>query len=147
MTAPQTITDRMTDMANLDWKSRLGAGRETAQETMDTLSSNAREAAATARARIGSTYGQARERVGDLTAEGRELAQTGIAYGTKAAARTRSIAEKALVESRGLIAERPLAAIAVGLAAGAVLGFLANRLATQRRPDAEEDDDIDYYGD
>jgi ElaB/YqjD/DUF883 family membrane-anchored ribosome-binding protein len=130
-------------MADIDWKSRIADRRDAAQAGIDALSDNAREAVATARNRIGSTYGAARQRADGLADSGRELARTGIATGTRLAAQGKDVAEKAAFNARGLIAERPLTAIAVGVAAGAVLGLLANRLASgPAGPDPVEDDEI-----
>ena len=132
-------------MSELDWKSRIANGRDAAQATVDSLSASAREAAAAARSRIGSTYGVARERANDLGAEGRELASSGIEMSSKAAAKGRKAMDKALFSSRDLIAERPLTAVVVGIAAGTILGFLANRLTRSAPPVVEEDDD-ELYG-
>lgn len=132
-------------MSELNWKSRIADGRDAAQATVDSLSASAREAAAAARSRIGSTYGVARERANDLTAEGRELASSGIELSSKAAAKGRKAMDKALFSSRDLIAERPITAVVVGIAAGTILGFLANRLTRSAPPIAEEDDE-ELYG-
>jgi ElaB/YqjD/DUF883 family membrane-anchored ribosome-binding protein len=131
-------------MDDQNWKSRIANGRETAQAAVDTLSTSAREAAATARARIGSTYGQARNRVNELSVDGRDLASTSLEIGSRAAKRSKSAVDKALFQSRDLIAERPLAAVAIGVTAGVVLGFLANRLAKTRVEQADDADDEQF---
>ncbi len=135
-------------MADQNWKSRLDEGRDTARAAVDTLSHSAREAAATARSRIGSTYGSARNRVDALAEDGRDLAATGFETATRAASRAategKTALDKAVFASRGLVAERPIAAIAIGVTAGVVLGFLANRLTTASAA-APEEDDIDEW--
>lgn len=140
-------------MPEQDWTSRLASGRDAAKDKVDQLSASAREAAATARSRINSTYGAARERAndlagraGDLTAEGRELAASGIERGAKVAAQGRKAVDKAVFSARDLVAERPLTAVAVGITAGIVLGFLANQLGKSRATDTSEEDDEDIYG-
>lgn len=140
-------------MSELNWKSRIASGRDAAKDTVDQISASAREAAATARSRINSTYGAARdrasdlaERAGDLTAEGRELAATGIERGAKVAAKGRKAVDKAIFSTRDLVAERPLTAVAVGITAGIVLGFLANQLSKSRTASEAEADDEDIYG-
>lgn len=131
-------------MDDQNWKSRISNGRDTAQAAVDTLSNSAREVAATARARIGSTYGQARNRVNELSVDGRDLANTSLEIGSRAAKRSKSAVDKALFQSRDLIAERPLAAVAIGVTAGVVLGFLANRLAKTRVEQAQDADDEEF---
>jgi ElaB/YqjD/DUF883 family membrane-anchored ribosome-binding protein len=108
--------------------------------SMESLSASAREAAATARARIGETYGQARGKVVDIAGSGRDLAQSGVAAGTRAAERSRTAIDKAVFSTRDLVAERPLTAIAAGIAAGVVLGFLANQLGKPKQRDDEIDE-------
>lgn len=136
-------------MADQNWKSRLDEGRDAARDSaraaVETLSHSAREAAATARSRIGSTYGSARNRVDALAEDSRELAATGFETASRAAAKGKTAVDKAVFASRGLVAERPIAAIAIGVTAGVVLGFLANRLATASAAEPE-DDDIDEWG-
>lgn len=131
-------------MADQDWKSRLTDTRNAAQAGADQLSASAREAVATARNRIGSTYGAARQHANDIADSSRDLARSGLEAGTRAAAKGKAAAEQAAFSARGLVAERPLTAIAVGVTAGIVLGFLANRLATSRteEPAPVEDDEI-----
>lgn len=135
-------------MADQNWKSRLDEGRDAARDTaraaVDTLSHGAREAAATARSRIGSTYGSARSRVDTLAEDGRDLAATGLETASRAAAKGKTAVDKAVFASRGLVAERPLAAIAIGITAGVVLGYLANRLATAKPAEPENDDIEDW---
>lgn len=142
-------------MSDLNLKSRIANGRDAAKDAVGQLSASARETAATARSRIGSTYGAARERAGDLaeraqdlTAEGRELAVTGIERGAQVAAKGRKAVDKAIFSTRDLVAERPLTAIAVGITAGVVLGFLANQLGKSRAAavEVDEDDDDQIYG-
>ncbi len=132
-------------MADQDWKSRISDGRDAAQAGVDALSSSAREAVATARDRIGSTYGAARNRADSFAQTSRDLARTGLEAGTQVARSSKAAADKAAFSARGLVAERPLTAIAAGIAAGIVLGFLANRLAIgggDSEPDPVEDDEI-----
>ena len=131
-------------MADIDWKSRIADSRDAAQAGVDSLSASAREAVATARDRIGSTYGAARQRADVLADSGRDLARTGIETGTRLASRGKDAAEKAAFSARGLVAERPLTAIAAGVAAGVLLGFLANRLTGggSNEPEPVEDDEI-----
>ena len=132
-------------MADHDWKSRISDGRDAAQAGVDALSSSAREAVATARNRIGSTYGAARNRADAIAESSRDLAKTGIEAGTRVATRSKAAADKAAFSARGLVAERPITAVAAAIAAGIVLGFLANRLASgggTTEPDPVEDDEI-----
>lgn len=130
-------------MADIDWKSRITDSRDAAQASVDSLSASAREAVATARDRIGSTYGAARQRGGEIADTSRELAKTGLATGTRLAAQGKDVAGKAAFSARGLVAERPLTAIAAGIAAGLVLGVLANRLASgTSEPEPVEDEEI-----
>jgi ElaB/YqjD/DUF883 family membrane-anchored ribosome-binding protein len=140
-------------MSELNWKSRLATGRDAAKDTVDQLSASAREAAATAKTRINTTYGAARDRAGDLaeraqelTADGRELAVTGMERGAKAAAKGRKAVDKAIFSTRDLVAERPLTAVAVGITAGIVLGFLANQLGKSRAASEDVAEDDDVYG-
>ena len=131
-------------MTDIDWKSRIADSRDAAQAGVDSLSSSAREAVATARERIGSTYGAARQRADVLADTSRDLAKTGIETGTRLAVRGKDAAEKAAFSARGLVAERPLTAVAAGIAAGVVLGFLANRLGgtATAEPEPVEDEEI-----
>lgn len=108
--------------------------------SIDALSASAREAAAAARTRIGETYGQARGKVVDIAGSGRDLAQSGVAAGSRAAERSRSAIDKVVFSTRDLVAERPLTAIAAGIAAGVVLGFLANQLSKPKQQDDEIDE-------
>jgi ElaB/YqjD/DUF883 family membrane-anchored ribosome-binding protein len=142
-------------MSELNWKSRLANGRDAAKDSVGHLSASARETAATARSRIESTYGAARERAGDLaeraqelTADGRELATAGLERGAQVAAKGRKAVDKAIFSTRDLVAERPLTAIAVGITAGIVLGFLANQLGKSRTAavEVDEDEDDQIYG-
>lgn len=140
-------------MSELNWKSRIATGRDAAKDTVEQLSASAREAAATARSRINTTYGAARGRAGDLaeraqelTADGRELAATGIERGAQVAAKGRKAVDKAIFSTRDLVAERPLTAVAVGITAGVVLGFLANQLSKSRTTSEPQDEDEDIYG-
>lgn len=135
-------------MSEQSWREKMASGRSAASSTAAALSSSAREAAAAARARIGDTYGTARDRAASLASDSRELAhkgsEAGRAIGAQAASTSRKVVDRAMVESRGLIAERPLTAIAVGVTAGIVLGLLANHLAGTRKAQADDDDEIDY---
>lgn len=131
-------------MADQDWKSRLSETRNAAQAGADHLSASARDAVATARERIGSTYGAARQHANDIADSSRELARSGLEVGTRVASKGKAAAEQAAFSARGLVAERPLTAVAIGVTAGIVLGFLANRLATAGSADPQpvEDDEI-----
>lgn len=130
-------------MTDTDWKSRIADSRDAAQAGVESLSASAREAVATARDRIGSTYGAARQRGGEIADTSRDLAKTGIETGTRLAVRGKDVAEKAAFSARGLVAERPLTAVAAGIAAGVVLGFLANRLSSgTSEPGPVEDEEI-----
>lgn len=113
--------------------------------SIETLSASAREAAAAARVRIGETYGQARGKVVDIADSGRAIAQSGIAAGSRAAGQSRTALDKAVFSTRDLVAERPLTAVAAGIAAGIVLGFLANQLGKARVP-KEDIDESDSQG-
>ena len=125
-------------MADLNWKERIAS----AQSSVDALSHSARETAAAARTRIGATYGSARGRVAELAQDGRSIASTSAEISGKAIASGRKAMDKALVQSRDLIAERPVTAVVVGLTAGVVLGYLANRLTQARREKTEIDEDF-----
>jgi len=133
-------------MDTSNWKARIADGTDTARESahaaIDTLSQSARDAAAVARARIEETYGQARARVADLNIDGKQIAASGAELAEKARVQGRKTLDKATLASRDLIAERPLAAVAVGITAGVLLGFLANRLVRPTKLDADESDEI-----
>lgn len=135
-------------MAETSWRDRLDRGRTVLQRRSGDLSAGARAAAEGAGARIGEVYGHARsqashtaaaarDRAGTLGADARELSGEALRRG-------RDTLDKAAVASRGLIAERPLTAVALGLGAGLILGVLANRLARSRAepsPDTAEEDE------
>ncbi len=125
-----------------DWKSRLK--RPDIGEKAGALSESAREAVLAARRRIGSTYGVASSRAAALTGDGAELARTGIAASSRAATRGLAAIDKASFSARGLVAERPITAVVIGIGAGIVLGFLADRLARANAgaPQPVEDDEI-----
>ncbi|MCC7394382.1 MAG: hypothetical protein IT553_05965 [Sphingomonadaceae bacterium] len=112
-------------MATNNWMEKLDQRRTRASASVSALSDGARDAATAARARIASVYGEARNR----------------ADSSAFVAKGRGAYDKALHASRGLVAERPIAAIAAGLVAGAVLGYLANNLVQRRRDEAEVDDE------
>lgn len=137
-------------MVDTAWKRRIGEGRDMARSGIDNLSTSAREVADAAQRRLNSTYGTARERAAEWGDDGRELASAGIEYGKRAAERSRGAMDRLLVDSRSLIAERPMAAVAAGIAAGVALGYLANRLAKRaaQSPYVEDrdDEDEDYHG-
>lgn len=125
-------------MSEQDWKGRLDSSRQAAQARMEALAEGARDVASSARGRLEATYAQAREQVSGLSADGREI-------GSRISSRGRTIADRAIFESRGLIADRPLVAVAAGVVAGALLGFLANQLVRQRKihetdPNSDFDD-------
>lgn len=128
------------------FKDRLTHGRDIAQATIHNLSHSARQAAATAKGRIDATYGQARGRMTSIAADGRALAEDGAAMGQRAVASGRNALDRAALSSRDLIAERPVTAVVAGLAAGVVLGFLANRLAQHRAARAQSDADDEFIG-
>ncbi|MEK6542166.1 MAG: hypothetical protein AABZ45_08620 [Pseudomonadota bacterium] len=125
-------------MADLNWKERIAG----AQSNVDALSASARETAAAARARVGASYGEARERMAGLAQDGRAIASSSAEIGGRAVATGRKAMDKALLQSRDLIAERPVTAVVVGLAAGVVLGYLANRLTKTRRSEPQTDDEF-----
>ncbi|MEQ1688672.1 MAG: hypothetical protein ABL874_08870 [Sphingopyxis sp.] len=125
-------------MADLNWKERMSG----AQNSVEALSASARETAAAAQARISATYGTARGRMSDLAKGGRSIAAGGTEISGRAVASGRKAVGRALVQSRDLIAERPVTAVIIGLSAGVVLGYLANRLAGARRARAETDDEF-----
>lgn len=133
-------------MADQDWKSRLSDTRSVAQAGAEQLSASAREAVVSARNRIGSTYGVARQRADAMADSGIEIARTGIEASSRVAAKGMAAAEKAAFSARGLVAERPLTAVAIGITAGVVLGFLANRLASSGTEEPEPVDDDEIYG-
>lgn len=125
-------------MADLSWKDRITK----AQGSVDALSVSARETAVAARTRIGETYGSARERLNDLAKDGRSIAADSAEIGGRAVATGRKAVDRALVQSRDLIAERPVAAVVIGLTAGVVLGYFANRLTQARRAEAEAEEEF-----
>ncbi|MEQ1725915.1 MAG: hypothetical protein ABL882_08315 [Sphingopyxis sp.] len=125
-------------MADLNWKERIAD----AQGGVETLSASARETAAAAGARIGASYGNARERLSDMARGGRSIAAGSAEISGRAVATGRKAMDRALVQSRDLIAERPVTAVVAGLAAGVVLGYLANRLAGARRTKSEADNEF-----
>lgn len=133
-------------MADQDWKTRLSDTRNAAQAGAEHLSASAREAVATARNRIGSTYGVARQRADALADSGMDIARTGIEASSRAAAKGIAAAEKAAFSARGLVAERPLTAVAIGVTAGILLGFLANRVVSSGTDEPEPVDDEEIYG-
>lgn len=128
----------MTDLIELLTSSRRRVARDA-----ETLSASARETANAARRRVGTSYGAARDRAESLYEQGVDAAQPALAAGKRAATQARSSLDRAAFSSRELIAERPLAAIAIGVVAGVALGFLANRLAAAATTPAVTDDDED----
>lgn len=136
----------MTDLIELFTSSRRRVARDA-----ETLSASARETANAARQRVGAGYGAARDRAETLYEQGVDAAQPALAAGKRAAAQARTSLDRAAFSSRELIAERPLAAIAIGVVAGVALGFLANRLTTAATtpsaPDDDEDDLLTDYAD
>ncbi len=121
-------------MNDAGWKDRIDSGRERASATVTALTGQARDAAAVARERISEAYGSA----------SRTIVDTGSDLGSKAVTRSRDAVDKAVYASRGLVAERPLTAIAIGLVAGVALGFFANQLV--RGQTIEDDDGDDFTG-
>jgi ElaB/YqjD/DUF883 family membrane-anchored ribosome-binding protein len=136
----------MTDLIELFTSSRRRVARDA-----ETLSASARETAAAARQRVGEGYSAARDRAETLYEQGVDAAQPALVAGKRAAAQARSTIDRAAFQSRELIAERPLAALAIGVVAGVALGYLANRLAsgasTPSAPDDDEDDLLTDYAD
>lgn len=110
-------------MTDINWKDRLESQRDNAAETIASLAASARQ------------------KLEDINIDGRQIAQTGIERGAAVAKQGRKALDKAVFSSRGLIAERPLTAIAIGIVAGGILGVLANRLA--RRSAVETSDEMD----
>ena len=121
-------------MASDDWKDRINDGREV-------LSATAREAASQARSRLEASYGTARRRATEWSREGRDLAGQGLEAGSKAAARSKVAVDKALFQSRDFVSDRPLAAVALGVAAGVLLGFVANRALKSKAVEEESEED------
>ncbi len=131
----------------------LYAAREQLSATGASLSEAARESANGAGVRMGAAYNKVRSQVAQATVEPRRrvhdllqggaanatsLADSGLELSAHAFKQGRQALDRASVASRGLIAERPLTAVAIGITAGVVLGFLANRLSSLRsRSDAE----------
>jgi ElaB/YqjD/DUF883 family membrane-anchored ribosome-binding protein len=137
------------------WIDRLKTGRTAVTDRATELSASAREAADGASERIGSVYGQVRStvgdvrhRVGDAVGPTRDRAgrivELGTAQAGKLAKEGRQQLDRAAVASRGLIAERPLTAVVIGIGAGLVLGLLANRLG-RTDPPAEMDETNDDW--
>jgi ElaB/YqjD/DUF883 family membrane-anchored ribosome-binding protein len=128
------------------WTDRLKTRRAAVADRADELSTSARQAAQGASERIGSVYGQVRSRVSDSVGPTRDRAERLIEAGTaqagKLAKGSRDQIDRAAFASRGLIAERPLTAVAIGIGAGLVFGLLANRLG-RSQPDATETDEIE----
>ena len=122
-------------MARNEWKDRITEGREA-------LTAGAREAASQARSRIEESYGVARRRADEWSRDGRDLAGQGLDAGARAAEKGKAALDKAMFQSRGFVTERPLAAVALGVAAGVMLGFVANR-ALRGRADTAADEDGD----
>lgn len=133
-------------MSTNNWSKRIDDGRASAQAKITSLSSSAQEAAQAARARIGSTYGHARNRAVGFATDGRALAQDGAAIGAAVADKGRKAMDRAMLSSRGLIAERPVTAVIAGLAAGILVGFLANRAAENRKARRALDIDDEFVG-
>lgn len=133
-------------MTQAGWNERLAQGRAAAQTRVEALSASARDAAAVARARVGSTYSHARNRAATLASEGRALAGEGAAISSKAAKKGRTVVDRAMVHSRDLIAERPVSAVIIGLTAGVVLGFLADRIAHNRAAQRALEADDEFTG-
>lgn len=121
-------------------------------DRLDRLTSGARDTAGEARQRMGQVYGQVRAKATDAAVNGRSLANDFADAGGQQAAHvvatSRKAIDRATLASRGLIAERPITAVIAGIAAGAVLGFLANRLgkANGRPADDVDHDDADAAG-
>lgn len=121
-------------MGELNWKERMASGRDAARDGAAALSASmsesARETTTAARERLNAAYGSARDKFSDFAQDNRA-----VATGRKAV-------DRALLSSRDLIAERPVTAVVAGLAAGVVLGFLANHLTRSRRETAEAEEEF-----
>lgn len=141
-------------MADTSWRDRIERGRTLLQNRGSDVSANARAAAEGAGARISGVYGQARAHVGEAAAATRgraaDLAGKGAARAGTLGADAREISAEALkrgrdtlgkaaIASRGLVAERPLTAVVVGIGAGILLGALANRLGRTRPAETPDD--------
>ncbi len=132
------LPDRLSD--------RFVKQRDAAASRAQQLSTDARDVAEAARRRIETTYGTVRERAGEWLDQGRDAASAGMSASATMAKRGRGAVDRAAVASRELVTDRPLAAVAMGIAAGVLLGFLANRLTQAWRADAPPaaDDDERY---
>ena len=131
-------------MSEFDWRTTLNKGRASATSAIDTASGAARGVAAETRQRITATYDDARDRAGTIADAGQALSSKGRELGTRAAKHGKRAVDTVLVESRGLIGERPLTAVVAGIAAGAIIGFLANRLGKPRPGHPTGDTDISH---
>ena len=135
-------------MSNLTDRLIRGVGkqRDSAIAHAEYASNISRNAAAATRRGISTTYEAALDRADDLIDRGRETAALGVAATSRMATRSRSVVDRATFVSRELITDRPLAALAIGIGGGIVLGFLANRLGqawADRRAEADVSDDDD----
>ena len=148
-------------MALTNWKSKIDDGRETLETVTSSASNSARDAVAATRARVHDAYDSARdraqdaydnvrERLSDYSHEGRALAQQwseqGAEAGRRALSKGKSAAHNARLQSQNLVAERPLLAVGIGIAAGVALGFLANQLVKQRAVHDEDEYDDEFTG-
>ena len=113
-------------MTDINWKDRLENQRDTASAT------------------IASFKEGARKKLDELGIDGRQIAQAGLERSSAVAKQSKKAIDKAVFSSRGLIAERPLTAIAVGVVSGVVLGLLANRVARKTADTTVPDEDDDY---
>jgi ElaB/YqjD/DUF883 family membrane-anchored ribosome-binding protein len=142
-------------MTETSWRDRIDRGRDLLQGRTADLSASAQAAAEGAGVRIGKVYGQVRDQVGQSTsatkARAANLAETGAArashlgaeareLGGEALRRGRETLDRATLASRGLVAERPLTAVVLGIGAGIVLGVLANRLGRNRQAESTDED-------
>jgi ElaB/YqjD/DUF883 family membrane-anchored ribosome-binding protein len=130
------------------WSERLNKRRTAIADRAGALSAGAKEAAEGASERIGAVYGQVRGRVGDVVSPARDKAGKLLEAGTDQAERFakegRTQFDRATFASRGLIAERPLTAVGLGIAAGLVLGLLTNHLGKSRIAEEADENGDDW---
>jgi ElaB/YqjD/DUF883 family membrane-anchored ribosome-binding protein len=131
------------------WTDRIKTGRTTVASRASDISNSAREAAEGATDRIGEVYGNMRSRMSSAVTPTKdragELFEAGAARAGKLAKDGRVHLDRAAIASRGLIAERPLTAVAIGIGAGLVLGFLANRLGRTQTESSEWEENEDDW--
>ncbi len=114
----------------IDARARLGGALE---QAVSTTRSHAADAAAIGRDRAADLAALGRDRAADLAASTTQQAR-------KLGQKSRKAADRAALASRDLVSDRPLTAVLIGIAAGAVIGAVANHLLS-RQPEAEDDGD------